>query len=228
MSRLRSRRKALIVTAERVTAERWINVLPANTCTQTVAKLFMGVPRAQTRCDTARMVLACPLPAIGVVHTARRTTETTPVQAALNRGEHGTIEIYSEYAEGLAGLDGFDYAWLVSWLHQPHATQDGAPPLTQVPFLLRAEQRRMGIFATRGPRRVNPIGLSLVKLASVTDREVEFGGVDLLDGTPVIDLKPYVSRFDRPDGEPRCGWFDSVALTEGLAPSDLGQPTDGA
>jgi tRNA (adenine37-N6)-methyltransferase len=174
------------------------------------------------------MVLACPLPAIGVVRSARTSTESTPVQASLNRTERGTVEIFEPYAEGLAGLDGFDYAWLVSWLHDPNGNVDETPPLTQVPFLLRAEQRRMGVFATRGPRRVNPIGLSLVKLLSVTGRQVEFGGVDLLDGTPVIDLKPYVSRFDRPEGEPRCGWFDTVELTEGITPSDLGHPVEGA
>jgi tRNA-Thr(GGU) m(6)t(6)A37 methyltransferase TsaA len=172
------------------------------------------------------MALTCPLQVIGVVRTSRATTETTPVQAALNRAEHGTVEIFEQFAEGLAGLDGFDYAWLISWLHDPDGTEDRAPPLTQVPFLLRAGQRRMGIFATRGPRRVNPIGLSLVQIRGVTGRDVRFAGVDLLDGTPVIDLKPYVTRFDRPDGEPRCGWFDTVPLVEGVTPSDLG-PTVG-
>jgi tRNA-Thr(GGU) m(6)t(6)A37 methyltransferase TsaA len=164
---------------------------------------------------------------IGVVHTGRSTTETTPVQAALNRDEIGTIEIFEAFAEGLAGLEGFDFAWLLSWLDRPHdgaLREDGTPPLTQVPFLLRAEQRPMGIFATRGPRRVNPIGLSLVELRGVSGRDVRFAGVDLLDGTPVIDLKPYVTRFDRPDGEPRCGWFDGVAMPDGITPSELGGP----
>lgn len=80
----------------------------------------------------------------------------------------------------------------------------------------------MGIFATRGPRRVNPIGLSLVRLTEVSGRVIGFAGVDLLDGTPVIDLKPYVTRFDRPEGEPRCGWFDTVEMREGVSPADLG------
>lgn len=148
------------------------------------------------------------------------------MQAALNRAEVGTVEIFESFAEGLSGLEEFDYAWLVSWLHNPDGTVDGTadgmPPLTQVPFLLRAEQRQMGIFATRGPRRVNPIGLSLVALRGVSGCYVRFAGVDLLDGTPVIDLKPYVTRFDRPAGEPRCGWFDSVTMPEGVTPSDLG------
>ena len=88
------------------------------------------------------------------------------MQAALNRAEPGTIEIFERYAEGLAGLADFDYAWLLSWLDRPHGSSGDAAPLTQVPFLLRPEQRPMGIFATRGPRRVNPIGLSLVQASS--------------------------------------------------------------
>ncbi|HEX3824746.1 MAG TPA: tRNA (N6-threonylcarbamoyladenosine(37)-N6)-methyltransferase TrmO [Mycobacteriales bacterium] len=174
------------------------------------------------------MGLACPLPVIGVVRTARASMETTPVQSALNPRESGVIEISPDYAAGLAGLTGFDYAWLLTWLHDPNDEVTRPSPLTQVPFLLRAEQRRLGIFATRGPRRVNPIGLSLVRLRGVAANRVEFGGVDLIDGTPVIDLKPYVGRFDRPDGEPRCGWFDTVAFVDGVTPSDLGRPTDGA
>jgi tRNA (Thr-GGU) A37 N-methylase len=81
----------------------------------------------------------------------------------------------------------------------------------------------MGIFATRGPRRVNPIGLSLIRLLDVTGPVVQFAGVDLIDGTPVIDLKPYVTRFDRPAGEPRCGWFDQVAIEDGSTPARLAQ-----
>lgn len=158
------------------------------------------------------------LPAIGFVRTARAELERTPVQAAANRGEEGLLEIEEAYAEGLAGLAGFDYAWLLSWLDRPDRP---GSELTQVPYLLRREQRRMGIFATRGPRRVNPIGLSLVRLLEVSGRTVRFAGVDLLDGTPVLDLKPYVTKFDRPPGEPRCGWFDGVAVPEGVTPADL-------
>jgi len=96
-----------------------------------------------------------PLPAIGVVRTARTELEHTPVQAAANRAEEGTIELDERFAEGLAGLAAFDYAWLLSWLDRPDRP---AGELTQVPYLLRREGRRMGIFATRGPRRPNPIG----------------------------------------------------------------------
>jgi tRNA (adenine37-N6)-methyltransferase len=174
-----------------------------------------------------------PLTVIGVVRSACTEPENTPIQAALNRAGRGTIEIAEPYREGLAGLDGFGYAWLLTWLHRPAGRQDaaerrgdrgGVPPLRQVPFLLRHQRREMGIFATRGPRRVNPIGLSLIELLEVTPQTILFGGVDVIDGTPVIDVKPYVTRFDRPPGDPRCGWFDEVALDEGSTPAGLARP----
>ena len=167
-----------------------------------------------------------PLQVIGIVRTARTRTETTPVQAALNRAEQGTVEIFEPFAAGLSGLEEFDYAWLLCWLHAPADPPQTTAELTQVPFLLRPQQRRMGVFATRGPRRVNPIGLSLVQLVGVSGRVVRFAGVDLLDRTPVVDLKPFVTRFDTPPGQPRCGWFDTVALADGVTPSDLGRPVD--
>lgn len=160
---------------------------------------------------------------IGVVRTARTDLEHTPVQAGANRAEEGTIELDQHYAEGLAGLAGFDYAWLLSLLDRP----DRPGTLTQVPYLLRREGRRMGIFATRGPRRPNPIGLSLIRLLGVDGATIRFAGVDLLDGTPVLDVKPYVTRFDRPPGEPACGWFDAVDVEDGTTPADLSDESGG-
>ena len=188
-----------------------------------------------------------PLTVIGVIRSAHTEPETTPIQAALNRAGRGAIEIAEPYREGLEGLDGFGYAWLLTWLHRPGDRKDpgnrkdagdgrkpgarpgragrgSGPPLRQVPFLLRRQQREMGIFATRGPRRVNPIGLSLIQLLEVTPETVRFAGADVIDGTPVIDLKPYVTRFDRPPGDPPCGWFDEVALDGGSTPAGLARP----
>jgi len=166
------------------------------------------------------MDLNVPVPVIGIVRTSHAELEGTPIHAALNRAESGTIEIEDRYTGGLDGLAEFDYAWLVTWLHKmPGPGND--PPLRQVPFLLRSEQREKGVFATRSPRRVNPIGLSLIQLLDVTGSVIRFAGVDLIDGTPVIDLKPYVARFDRPPGEPRCGWFDHVTISDSLTPALL-------
>jgi tRNA-Thr(GGU) m(6)t(6)A37 methyltransferase TsaA len=173
----------------------------------------------------ASMDLTVPLPVIGFVRTVHAEPETTPIQASLNRAEHGTLEITDPYRDGLDGLEDFDYAWLITWLHKPN-DHAGDPPLRQVPFLLRNQRREMGVFATRGPRRVNPIGLSLIQLLQVAGQTIRFAGVDLIDGTPVIDLKPYVTRFDRPPGDPRCGWLDQVTISEGTTPAQLasGQP----
>jgi tRNA-Thr(GGU) m(6)t(6)A37 methyltransferase TsaA len=164
-----------------------------------------------------------PLAVIGVVRTKRTVPENTPIQSSLNRTEHGVIEIDATYRDGLDGLEGFSHAWLLSWLHRPQGGGSRPAPLRQVPFLLRPQPREIGIFATRGPRRINPIGLSLIELVDVTPTGVHFAGVDLIDGTPVIDLKPYVSRFDLPERHPRCGWFDDVTIENEMTPADLGR-----
>jgi tRNA (adenine37-N6)-methyltransferase len=164
----------------------------------------------------------CPLEVIGLTRTSHTDIESTPVQAALNPRELGTIELFEPFIEGLPGLEDFDYIWLLTWLGQLEASGE-RPPLRQIPFLLRPQRRSVGIFAMRGPRRVNPIGLSLVRLLEVSGRHIRFAGVDMVDETPVIDLKPYVTRFDRPAGNPRCGWFDTVTMPDGATPATLGR-----
>jgi tRNA (adenine37-N6)-methyltransferase len=159
------------------------------------------------------------LTAIGVVRSARRDPSHTPVQSSLNRDEVARVEVDRAYVDGLDGLTGFDYAWLLTWLDRVEPSSRAE--LRQVPFLLRSQARQVGIFATRGPRRVNPIGLSLVRLLAVSGTSIEFSGVDLLDGTAVIDVKPYVTAFDRPPVEPRCGWFEHIALPLGATPASL-------
>ena len=165
------------------------------------------------------MDLNVPLRVIGFVRSRHTELEHTPIQAGVNRAEHGVIEVEPEFADGLGGLAGFECAWMLTWLHR-HGSGE-IPPLQQVPFLLRSQRRLMGIFATRGPRRINPIGLSLIQIVKVTGTSVTFAGVDVVDGTPVIDIKPYVTRFDRPVGDPRCGWFDQVSIDERATPARL-------
>ena len=164
--------------------------------------------------------------AIGVVRTEYLEPESTPIQAAVSRAERGTVELFAEYRDGLDGLAEFDYAWLLTWLHNP-LDPAATPAMRQVPFLLRPQQRKVGVFATRGPRRVNSIGLSLVRIERVGLSGFSFAGVDVIDGTPLLDVKPYVTRFDRPpgDAEPRCGWFDTIQIADGSTPSKLGRPS---
>jgi tRNA-Thr(GGU) m(6)t(6)A37 methyltransferase TsaA len=170
------------------------------------------------------MALTPGLIIIGVVRSAHTEPAATPVQSGLNPDETAVVEIDERYVDGLDGLAEFDFAWLLTWLERPDDSHETVA-LRQVPYLLGARPRKIGIFATRGPRRVNPIGLSLIKVLGVVGSTVRFSGVDVVDGTPVIDLKPYVTAFDRPPITPRCGWFDQVALPMGATPESLGRPS---
>jgi tRNA-Thr(GGU) m(6)t(6)A37 methyltransferase TsaA len=169
------------------------------------------------------MDLNVPLHAIGVVRSDYTELDSTPIQAAINRARHGRIELGDAYKGGLDGLADFAYAWMLTWLHQSDDRAND-PDMSRMPFLLRRQGRRIGLFATRSPRRVNPIGLSLIQILGVTGSSVSFAGVDVIDGTPVIDIKPYVTRFDRPPGDPHCGWYDDVAIEEGVTQASLGRP----
>lgn len=148
-----------------------------------------------------------PLRAIGVVRTPYTQRADTPLQSAFDRATVGCVDLDPRYADALDGLDGFTHAWLLTWLADADAPVV-EPELRQVPLLLRDAPQLMGIFATRGPRRPNPIGLSLVRLLDIAGHTIRFAGVDLLDGTIVLDVKPYVSYFDVPKGTVRSGWFD--------------------
>ncbi len=170
-----------------------------------------------------------PLPAltaIGVVRTGYADWADTPVQGALNATATGTVEIDPRFAGALAGLEGFDFAWILAWLGRPGDGGPGEVALRQVPFLLQDQPRAIGILATRGPRRINPIGLSLVRILGVGPTTIRFAGVDLVDGTPVVDVKPFVTRFDRPEGDVACGWFDTVELPDGATPAGLNPTSD--
>jgi tRNA-Thr(GGU) m(6)t(6)A37 methyltransferase TsaA len=171
-----------------------------------------------------------PLPAmraIGVVRTEYSDPESTPIQAAVSRAELGQVELFDDYQDGLDGLADFDYAWLLTWLDNPYDPNE-TPAMRQVPFLLRPQRRKIGVFASRGPRRVNSIGLSLIKVGRVGLSGFSFAGVDMIDGTPVLDVKPYVTQYDRPPGDAvlRCGWFDTIPFTEGTTPADFGRRPD--
>lgn len=149
------------------------------------------------------------------------------MQSCLNPDETGVLFVERAFRCGLDGLRDFDFIWLLTWL-QP---EDGPPPaLRQVPYLRRGRGEPIGVFAMRGPRRPSPIGLSLVRVLEVTEEGCSFAGVDMLDGTPVIDIKPFVAAFDVPpdrtlDAPVRNGWFDGVDLLAPHTPSSLRQQT---
>ncbi len=120
-------------------------------------------------------------------------------------GVRGTVEIYPEYAEGLRDLDGFSHVYLLYVFHLA-----GPPKLQVKPFL---DNQERGVFATRSPRRPNALGMSLVKLISCKDLILEVDGIDILDGTPLLDIKPYVSRFEQHE-DARFGWVDLIPEDE--------------
>ncbi len=148
---------------------------------------------------------------IGVVRTPFESLEGMPIQPTGTKAT-GTVELDEEYTEGLCDLDGFSHCILVYYLH--HA--DDGVSMTVEPFLDDTER---GLFATRAPNRPNPIGVSVVEILEVDGPEVEVGGIDTLDGTPVLDIKPFVPEFDAP-GSVRIGWLDTAVENAGEARSD--------
>jgi tRNA-Thr(GGU) m(6)t(6)A37 methyltransferase TsaA len=135
---------------------------------------------------------------IGIIRTPFADTEGMPIQATAAVGVTGRIEIDPDLVEGLSDLDGFSHLILVYHLHRVDAAR-----LTVTPFL---DDRPHGIFATRSPARPNPIGLSIVRLVAITGATIEVEDVDMVDGTPLLDIKPYVPAFDERD-DVRVGWF---------------------
>ena len=135
---------------------------------------------------------------IGVVRTPFTDIDGMPVQPTAAIGTPGRIELDPAFAEGLADVDGFSHLVLLYHLHEVRASR-----LTVTPFL---DIRSHGIFATRSPARPNPIGLSTVRVVAVGASTIEIEDVDMLDGTPLLDMKPYVPAFDDRPGA-SIGWF---------------------
>jgi len=136
---------------------------------------------------------------IGVIHSTFKEPAGTPIQPCFADGTEGTVEVFCEYADGLHDLEGFDRIWLLYRLDRAPA-----PRLRVVPFL---DEVQHGVFATRAPCRPNPIGLSCVRLLRIEHNLLTIGGPDILDGTPLLDIKPYVPEFDA-FPQSRAGWFE--------------------
>ncbi len=138
---------------------------------------------------------------IGIIHTGYRRHSGTPIQPQLADGAFGTVELNPEYTDYLKDLAGFDRIWLIYWFDRA-----ASPKPHVVPYLDRHEH---GLFATRAPSRPNPIGMSPVKLVRVEGNILTVKDVDILDETPLLDIKPYSQHFDCfPDS--RSGWLEDV------------------
>ena len=138
---------------------------------------------------------------IGVIRSPHTKPEETPVQPAYARGIAGRVEVLPAYEEGLRDLEGFSHIYLLYHLHKSKGVR-----LTVKPFL---EDVPHGVFATRAPVRPNAIGMSLVRLVRREGRVLFIEDVDVLDGTPLLDIKPFVTRFETPE-DVRNGWQDGV------------------
>jgi tRNA-Thr(GGU) m(6)t(6)A37 methyltransferase TsaA len=138
---------------------------------------------------------------IGVIRTPFTSLEDMPIQPGGGRDTQGELIIEPQYREGLADLDGFSHLYLIYLFHRTADTK-----LSVVPFL---DDKPRGVFATRAPVRPNHLGLSVVELVEVTGGRVKVRNLDILDNTPLLDIKPYIAHFDGV-AESRSGWMEAV------------------
>ena len=136
---------------------------------------------------------------VGVIHSPYKTVKDMPIQGKFKAGVNAWVELKRKYRPGLKDLDGFSHAIIIYYFHKSRKEQ-----VLGKPFL---EDKVHGIFAIRSPHRPNHIGLSVVKIETVRDNRLYFSEVDVLDKTPVLDIKPYVRYFDV-RGNVRSGWVD--------------------
>lgn len=141
-------------------------------------------------------------PPIGVIRTPFDDPKGMPIQPTGEPTARGTVKLDPEYGAGLADLDGFSHCILLYHFH----AGDDEYSLRPTPFL---DDTSRGLFATRAPSRPNSIGLSVVAIESVGDAQITVSGIDVVDGTPLLDIKPFVPAFDVPT-EPTGGWVDSA------------------
>lgn len=140
---------------------------------------------------------------IGVMRCAQRVHHEAPRQARaeFEATERGAIVVRQGLQNLLRDLDGFSHVWVLFWCHHSRGYNDLVVP--------PRDTRKRGLFATRAPNRPNPIGLSALRLLRVDKRRLVVGDHDLLDGTPILDVKPYIAAYDaRPDA--RAGWVDEL------------------
>ena len=155
------------------------------------------------------------LKAIGVIHSPYLQATGAPIQSCMANAVEGSVELLPDYAPALRDLEGFDRIWLLYWFDRCTTAR-----LVVTPFL---DQREHGIFATRSPARPNPIGLSCVRLLGIEDLRLRIGELDILDATPLLDIKPYVPAFDCFEAG-RIGWLADKIHARVLADDRFQKP----
>ena len=136
---------------------------------------------------------------IGIIHSPYKESKNIPIQGIFKDDIEAWIELEDKYVKGLKDLDKFTYAIIIYYFHKSQREE-----VEGKPFL---EQDKHGIFAIRSPNRPNHIGLSIVKIKNIKGNKMYFTEVDILDGTPLLDIKPYVKYFDSRDNVV-SGWLD--------------------
>lgn len=135
---------------------------------------------------------------IGIIHTPFKRLDDMPVQPSAAQGIRGQIIINDEYRTGLSDLDGFSHVYLIYFFHLSEDYQ-----LKVIPFL---DDQVRGVFATRAPKRPNAIGLSVVKLIQIRSNIIDIENVDMVNDTPLLDIKPYVAEME-PVSDYKIGWL---------------------
>jgi tRNA-Thr(GGU) m(6)t(6)A37 methyltransferase TsaA len=148
---------------------------------------------------------------IGIIHSPFTSLEEMPIQPSSETSGPGTIEVFPEFSDGLKDLEGFSHIYILYHLHRVKSSK-----LTVTPFL---DDLPHGIFATRAPSRPNPIGLSLVELVRVENNTLHVNRVDVLDNTPLLDIKPYVPQFEEANHF-RIGWLEKARSRINVQKSD--------
>ncbi|RLD05758.1 MAG: tRNA (N6-threonylcarbamoyladenosine(37)-N6)-methyltransferase TrmO [Chloroflexi bacterium] len=138
---------------------------------------------------------------IGIIHSPFTELSGMPIQPTSESSAEGYLEIHPEFIDGLKDLDSFSHIYLIYHLHEVHQGK-----LQITPFL---DKEPHGIFATRAPSRPNPIGLSLVKLIRIEGNLIYVDEIDILNSTPLLDIKPYIPQFENTN-EIRVGWLKKV------------------
>jgi tRNA-Thr(GGU) m(6)t(6)A37 methyltransferase TsaA len=136
---------------------------------------------------------------IGVIHSQFKEPKGTPIQSSVAKGIEGTVEVFPEYIEGLKDVEGFSHIILVYHFHLARKS-----PLQVKPYL---DNEVRGIFSTRAPGRPNPIGVSVVRLIGIEETILQIQDIDIVDGTPLLDIKPYVPTFDVRETM-KIGWLE--------------------
>ena len=136
---------------------------------------------------------------IGEIQTIYDNLKSMPVQPAGAKGSVAQIKINEEYVEGLQDLEAFSHIILIYYLHEVKSHQ-----LKVIPFM---DDQPHGIFATRSPKRPNPIGISTVRLLKIEKNILTVEGADVLNGTPLLDIKPFFAKFDNRE-HAKSGWLD--------------------